>query len=293
MPELPEVETIRRDLQRHLSGKTLAAVLVCKPKLVRGSSGAAFARRAVGRQIRGIRRRGKLLIFRMDDPDLFLLVHLKMTGQLIYRHRHTLVGGGHGFPVVRAEELPNRTTHITFRFTDGSLLFFNDLRQFGYVQFVSGRQLASIEAAYGTEPLTAAFTPAALRRTLAGRATTLKSVLLNQSLLAGLGNIYADESCFRAKVRPTRRAGSITAAEAAALHRAIRDVLRQAIDARGTTFGNYRDGLGGEGKFISRLKVYGRAGKPCRRTVCRQTGATIIRTKISGRGTAYCPNCQR
>lgn len=288
MPELPEVETIRRDLVHVLRGKTFAAVHVRKPKLVQGGSAAAFSRRLRGQQIAAIRRRGKLLIFALEGADLFLLVHLKMTGQLIFRDARRLVGGGHGFPVVRREELPSRYTHVIFTFADGSALYFNDMRQFGYVRLVSSRQLKAIEATFGVEPLSAAFTPTLLQRQLTKRNITLKGVLLDQRAVAGLGNIYVDESCFRARVRPTRRAGRVTATETAVLHRAIRDVLAAAIKLRGTTFGNYRDGLGGEGKFISQLNVYGRAGEPCRR--CR---TVIRRTVVGGRGTAYCPSCQK
>ena len=292
MPELPEVETIRRDLMRVLRGKQIVSVRVRKPKLVRGVSAAVFSRRLRGQTVTDIRRRGKLLIFVLDTPDLFLLVHLKMTGQLIFRSTQVFVGGGHGYPVVRRGELPNSYTHVIFTFADGSTLYFNDLRQFGYMQLVSTEQLAAIEKAYGVEPLTAAFTPAELRRVLDARATALKNVLLDQRQIAGLGNIYVDESCFRAHVRPTRRAGRLSAQETTALHKAIRAVLQQAVTLRGTTFGSYRDGLGGAGKFISRLKVYGRAGEVCRRPACRQAGVVIQRVVVGGRGTAYCPNCQ-
>lgn len=288
MPELPEVETIRQDLARVLREKGVVRVAVCKAKLVRGGRPASFARRLRGKRIRTVRRRGKLLIFVLDDPDLFLLIHLKMTGQLIFRGKRRFIGGGHGYPLVGREELPNKYTHIIFYFADGGVLFFNDMRQFGYVQLVDEQALARVERAYGVEPLSPAFTPAALRAVLAGRGAALKSVLLDQRWIAGLGNIYADEACFLAHLRPTRRAKSVTRAEAVRLHRAIRRVLQAAIRLRGTTFGSYRDGFGGAGAFVSRLAVYGQAGQPCRRC-----GTTLRRVVVGGRGTVYCPACQR
>lgn len=287
MPELPEVETVRRDLARVLAGRRVARVAVRKAKLVRGGTG-SFARLLHGRRIRAVRRRGKLLIFVLDAPHLFLLIHLKMTGQLIFRSGGRLLAGGHGYPVVRRAELPNKYTHVTWHFTDGSALYFNDMRQFGYVQLVDGEKLAAIERAYGVEPLSRAFTPAALRAVLAGSGAALKSVLLDQRRIAGLGSIYVDEACFLADVRPTRRARSVTRAEVVRLHRAIRRVLQAAVKLRGTTFSSFRDGLGGLGAFAARLNVYGRAGQPCRRCV-----AKLSRVVIGGRGAVYCPACQR
>ena len=285
MPELPEVETIRRDLQRVLKGTRIARVEVRKRKLIRSNS-RTFGRDLRGQVIDRIDRRGKLLIFVLKDEKRYLLVHLKMTGQLIYRDKKKTVAGGHGYPLV--EQLPNKYSHIIIVFADKSRLYFNDMRQFGFMRLVNERELQEVLAAFGVEPLSRDFTVDRLQALLRGRRTALKNVLLNQSLIAGIGNIYVDEASFAAGVRPTRRADRVAKAEVKRLRGSIQSVLRRAITARGTTFGSYRDGLGGEGNFVHLLKVYGRAGERCKK--CRRS--RIKRVKLGGRGTAYCPTCQ-
>jgi len=286
MPELPEVETIRRDLSRVLRGRSISRVELRKDTMVDGPAG-LFASRLKSGEIRDIDRRGKLLIFHFaNDDDLHLLIHLKMTGQLVYEHADKLLGGGHGFPIVN--KLPNDYSHIIFSFHGGGRLFFNDARQFGFARLVDTETLERTLAGFGVEPLSAVFTPEVLQNIRRRRQASLKSVLLNQQLIAGLGNIYVDEVCFAAGVRPMRRAGKVTAAECQRLHRAIVDVLTAALAARGTTFGNYRDGLGGEGKFVRQLKVYGRGGQEC-----KQCGRRLQKVVVSQRGTVYCPVCQK
>ncbi len=285
MPELPEVETIRRDLSRVLPGQKIRTVKITKSKIVRGAV-SSFTKRLHRQVIKQINRRGKLLIFSFQYQDLFLLIHLKMTGQLIYRRGQKTVAGGHGWPLIN--ELPNKYTHAIFSFSDQSKLFFNDMRQFGYLRLVNPAQLKKITDQFGVEPLSHNFTPDLLYRLLHSRATSLKNVLLNQKLVAGLGNIYVDESCFKAGIRPTRKSHFITKQQVNRLYRAIRQVLQQSLRDRGTTFSDYRDGLGGEGKFVRRLRVYGRSGQSC-----KKCGTTIQKTKIAGRGTAFCPVCQQ
>ncbi|MDP3997519.1 MAG: bifunctional DNA-formamidopyrimidine glycosylase/DNA-(apurinic or apyrimidinic site) lyase [Candidatus Andersenbacteria bacterium] len=287
MPELPEVETIRRDLQKELRGRKIARVEVRKKKMVRGSAG-GLQMFLKGKSFSGIRRRGKLLIFAVAGGQRYLLVHLKMTGQLIFvdAKKEEVIAGGHSGPDM--EKLPNKYSHIIWHFTDGSVLYFNDLRQFGFGRLVDESALAAVLAAYGVEPLEKKFTAAKLTEILGKRQTTLKSVLLNQALIVGLGNIYVDEACFYAGVRPTRRAGSLTAAEIKQLYRGIGHVLRQSLKHRGTTFNSFRDGTGKRGNFVSKLKVYRRTGEKCKR--CK--GGIITRVKVSGRGTHFCPACQ-
>jgi len=176
---------------------------------------------------------------------------------------------------------------ISFR--DGSKLYFNDMRQFGYMMVVNKKTLNNLLSDYGVEPLSRKFTFDELRRVLSKRKSALKTVLMNQKLIAGIGSIYADEACFMAGTRPIRRAGKVTAAETKKLRRAIVDVLRRAINKRGTTFGSYRDGLGGEGNFVKYLKVYGREGEKCRK--CKQ--GVIKRVRVGGRGAHFCPVCQK
>jgi formamidopyrimidine-DNA glycosylase len=197
------------------------------------------------------------------------------------------VAGGHGYPLV--EELPNKFTHVVIGFRDGSKLYFNDMRQFGYMMVVKRKVLDSMLDDYGVEPLADEFTVEELRRVLSKRKAALKTVLLNQKLIAGIGSIYADEACFMAGVRPTRRAEKVTLAEAKRLRRAIVDVLKKAIDKRGTTFGSFRDGLGGEGNFVRYLKVYRREGEVCKK--CKR--GEIKRVKVGGRSAHFCPVCQK
>jgi formamidopyrimidine-DNA glycosylase len=185
-------------------------------------------------------------------------------------------------------ELPNRYSHVIFSFVGGAKLFFNDMRQFGYLRVVNYQELKEVKAQYGIEPLTDDFSWKTLLLILQKRKTALKNVLLDQKVIAGLGNIYVDEACFAANIRPWRRADRISREEVKKLERAIRRILKLAIENRGTTFGDYRDGLGGEGNFVKKLKVYGRVGKLCKR--CKKVD--IKKVRVGGRGTSYCPVCQ-
>ncbi len=291
MPELPEVETIRRGLQAKIKGRKIARVAVRNQKIVRGSA-AALRRALAGARFGPISRRGKLLIFTLQKQGtqhspLFLLLHLKMTGQLIYRDQKKMLVGGHGWPPVTAS-LPNKYSHLIIEFANRSNLFFNDMRQFGFVQLVTKEQLGAVLAGYGLEPLTASFTTDTLRRALRWRSTSIKACLLNQSIVAGVGNIYADEICFAARLRPQRRASSLTRREVAAIATVTPKILRRAITYGGTTWRNYRDADGGVGSFVRLLKVYGRSGK-----MCVRCGTVLQRARVAGRGTVYCPLCQR
>lgn len=289
MPELPEVETIRRGLAGRLTGKKITAVEVKKERLVRGSK-ATFRKALLGQKIAGIERRGKLLAFRLDpnSDKKYLLIHLKMTGQLIYRFGSQTVLGGHG-EGVQPEELPNKYSYIIFTFADGSKLFFNDRRQFGYMKVASAEEKEAIWQAFGIDPLDRRlYSWERFRQALGGRKTLLKMVLLNQRVIAGIGNIYADEICFAAKVRPQRRISSLREAELKALYKASLKIITAAVRARGTTFSDYRDAAGRMGGFHKLLKVYGRGGAACVRD-----GATLKKIRAAGRGTVYCPICQR
>jgi len=309
MPELPEVETIRRDLSGLIAGRTIAAVHIISPSSVRPSA-ALFKKGLVGRKVVAVNRRAKLLILALSgDPvrktsGRFLLIHLKMTGQLIYRDKiiravggHSLSDGSGSLTGALGGELPNKHTRVILDFQpsgrSGKMpsghLFFNDLRRFGYLKIVDAPELARIlERDYGPEPLTPEFSLAGFSTRLKNRRLNLKAFLLNQKLIAGLGNIYADEALFAAGLRPTRLAASLTARETDRLFQAIIRVLKSALKHRGTTFNNYRDSAGRKGNFSRRLKVYGRGGAPC--LVC---GRPIVRIRLAGRGTHYCSHCQK
>ena len=173
-------------------------------------------------------------------------------------------------------------------FADGARLHFNDLRAFGYMKIVQKEEMERVKERFGIEPLTTSFTLAEFTNRLKERKTSIKAALMNQALFAGLGNIYADESCFAAGIRPARRAVALTRQEIKRLYEAIQRVLKRAIKERGTTFNNYLDPYGRKGNFIKQLKVYGRGGEACKR--CQ---TTLKKIKVAGRGTVFCPRCQR
>ena len=246
----------------------------------------AFARFLIGKKFIDIGRIGKLLIFVLSKKGNYLLVHLKMTGQLIYRQGEEMIAGGHSDPW--AVESPNNYTRVVFVFADKSTLYFNDLRRFGYLHLVDGKELLKIRSKYGIEPLAKEFTLENFLSCLQNKKTSIKSALLNQRLFAGIGNIYADESCFLAGIRPTMEVSKLTGAQANKLHRSIESVIRKSISNRGTTFNSYVDSDGLIGGFKKLLNVYGRAGEKCRR--CK---AIVKKIKLSGRGTHFCPGCQK
>ena len=283
MPELPEVETIRRDLDAKLRGARVRQVEVRLAKIT-SPKGREFAKKLRGARIREVKRRAKLLALVLNKG--IILIHLKMTGQLVLRHHQQIIFGGH--TIVGAHELPNKYTHVIFYFTNGDELYFNDLRQFGYLKLMTSAAAQKILDEYGLEPLSRDFTLEKFAEILKKRRSgKLKSVLMDQSLFAGIGNIYADESCFLARVRPARRAPSLNRKELRALWLAIKSVLKLSIKHRGTSFNTYVDSQGQAGNFVKYLKVYGRGGEPCK--VC---GTILKRTVLAGRGSVYCPKCQ-
>lgn len=290
MPELPEVETVRRDLEV-LVGQTLKNLKIITPKTA--SHPAAFFKAALlGKRVKEIGRRGKLLIVSFVSGEQ-LLIHLKMTGQLIYEAPGRKIAGGHSERPGSYEEavggpLPNHHTRAILEFSRGRL-FFNDLRRFGYLKLVTQEELTLIIAKnYGPEPLEKEFSLAYLSASLKRRKRNIKAVLLDQKVIAGLGNIYVDESLFAAGILPGRLAPSLKPQEIAKLHQAINRIIKQAINFRGTTFSDYVDSRGRRGNFSQKLMVYGRGQKSC--LVC---GRPLIKSKLAGRGTHYCPNCQK
>jgi len=285
MPELPEVETIRKDLQRRIVNKKISKIEILRSKIIQGQN-RIFKKTLKGDSIKSVKRRGKLLILPLKISERFLLVHLKMTGQLIYQSGGKIVAGGHNVP--KLNKLPNKYTRVWFRFADGSQLFFNDLRMFGYLKLVDDVGLKKVLDNFGIEPLTKGFTLEKFTSILKGRKKSIKAVLLDQSLVAGIGNIYADESCFRAGIRPSRLASKLSAKEIRKLFQACNYIIQKAIKYRGTSSSDYVDASGQKGGFFRLLKVYKRDGQKCRK--CRL--AVIKRIRLAGRGTHYCPRCQ-
>ena len=291
MPELPEVETIRRGLVQRVLKKKIRGVEIRAEKVVKNDP-KEFIRTLTGNTFTKIDRRGKLLILHLRgvkraEKPRFLLIHMKLTGQLIYQQGETLVAGGHYAPSL-AHPLPHRHTRVIFEFADGSRLFFNDLRKFGVLKIVDRAARDLVLAAYGVEPLSREFTWERFQKALGRRQAPLKAVLRNQALIAGLGNIYVEEVAWHARVSPSRRVARLTETERKNLFRAIPKVLIEAIAWGGTTFRHFRNSQGKEGNYSDRLRAYGRSRKACRRC-----GGVMVRTTVAQRGTTYCPRCQK
>jgi formamidopyrimidine-DNA glycosylase len=273
MPELPEVETVRRSLIDKIVGQRVRSLRVTDfPGVLAGARVEDVLARLEGRAVRGIRRRAKYLIIDLDD-DTAIVVHLRMTGRL---------------RAVPHDEPPLRFERLAIEFANGLDLRFSDQRKFGRVIHVDSDDLVLLEQRLGREPLERGFTAAWLAERLGRRPGKIKAVLLDQGLIGGLGNIYVDESLFRAGIHPERRANTLAPEEVRRLHRSIRGVLRAAINGRGTTFSSFEDAEGNAGRYGGRLLVYGRGDKgPCTRC-----GTPLVRTVVGGRGTSHCPRCQ-
>lgn len=287
MPELPEVETIRRDLLPVLVKKKIISVDIFHAAPVKDGE-KKFKAALQNKTIKNIERIGKLLMFELSDSN-FLLIHLKMTGQLIYQKRAQILAGGHSFSSFDAGKLPDKYTWVRFGLQDGAVLYFNDMRKFGYLKIATLDQKEKIVSAYGIEPLTPRFTFARFNNLLEKRNAPVKSVLLNQALIAGIGNIYADESCFAAGIFPGVKANKMNLVEKKRLFAAIKTILKKAIKYKGTTFKNYLGAHGRKGNFSDFLRVYQKDGAICVR--CRQ--GEIRSIKIAGRSSRYCPVCQK
>ncbi len=277
MPELPEVETIRRQLLPRVAGRRFTRVRVCHPRAVRAhTSTDDFIRLLCHTTVQDIIRRGKALLFLLDSGRA-LLVRLGMSGQLVLR---------------TPDDPPAPHTHVFLTLDDGTELRYIDPRTFGQMAVVESHDPDRlIELAhYGLEPLDDSFTPEALRAALAGTHALIQVALMDQTRVAGIGKIYADEACFLAGINPRRTADSLTDAEVRRLHRAIRDVLCRAVEARGTSSQDaaYRDASGQTGAFQHQLHVYQRAGHPC-----RTCGTLIEYRPLQGRRMHFCPRCQR
>lgn len=286
MPELPEVETIVRGLKNTILKKKIIEIDIGLKKIVK-SSLRKFKLDLKNNKFTDIKRRGKLFIFELAREEKYLLIHLRMTGQLIYKKNKKITAGGHGYPN-DFNDLPNKHSHIIFYFKDGSQLFFNDQRQFGVIQLVHKDELKYVDAKFGVEPLDRKFTIKKFKDILKTRKGSIKAFLLNQKFIAGLGNIYTDEVLFFAGVLPNRKIDSLSEREIGQIHKGIKSILAKAIKYRGTAFNNYVDVRGRKGNFLKMLKVYRREGEKCLR--CKKN--IIQKTKIAGRGTRFCKTCQ-
>ncbi len=273
MPELPEVEQVRISLLPHIKGKKIESVRVDVPKMIHHPDIETFCREISGRQIVDVGRKGKYLRLELEK-GMYLLVHLRMTGALL------------ALPKGNAEP---PFTRMAFILSGNENLYFSDIRKFGTVELIGLDDYR--DAGYemlGPEPLEDAMDAAYLRAKAKGKITRVKSFILDQSVIAGLGNIYADESLFVAHIRPTRRVDRLTKKEWETLALAIKQVIAQGLRHHGTTFRNYQDADGKMGDNAAYLNVYHHKGEPC--PLC---GTLLKQIKVAGRGSVYCPHCQR
>lgn len=317
MPELPEVETIRRGLEKYVVGYTIEDVDVRLPKMVVGK-----VQNIIGAKIQSVRRFGKGLVIDLDN-GYSLAIHVKMTGQLIFRKvppsfAPPMAGLRKGKRVRRVEdsvgELPGKHTHVIFKLktnpstslrrkseerkkmlrvaqhdNERAYLYYNDQRQFGWVKILKTADVSVLPffKSLGKEPLKD-LTRKDFAQVVASAKQPVKIVIMDQARIAGIGNIYANDALFRAKINPKRAANSLTKAETKELFDAIEAVLQKGIEAGGASEWHYVDVLGGKGKYQNFFLVYGKDGKPCSRC-----GTTIERIKLGGRGTFFCPQCQQ
>lgn len=287
MPELPEVETVRRGLHELIIGREVKSARHDSPKSF-PNSGADVEQFLIGAKITEVRRRAKVLLIDLSTAYT-LVIHLKMTGQMVFRGE-AVFGAGHPNDSLIGE-LPDRSTRVTLEFTDGSHLYFNDQRKFGWMKLLPTLEVPNIDfmKKVGPEPLEAEFTADEFAARFTRRArTSVKAALLDQTVVAGVGNIYADEALWGAKIHPKRLVNTITKAEFKKLYTELRAVMNLAIEKGGSTDKNYVNAEGKRGSYMDFARVFRREGKACPRC-----DAEIIKFKHTGRGTHVCPVCQQ
>ena len=297
MPELPETETLARDLNAGLVGRVVARIEVPHADVLRGVTARTLARRLAGREFKRVWRRAKAVVLELSsmgsdsidlvrerrptglrrsiesDPIAFLVVVPRFTGGLLLRDS--------GVP-------DDRYDVVRFRLVDGSTLAYRDVRRLGTLTLFSAGEFSTFDARLGKEPLDPEFTPGELSALLRTSTQPVKKVLMDQRRIAGVGNIYANESLWAAGIDPSRAARTLDPADVDRLHGALVDILLRAIEARGTTFRDYRDASGNRGEFVRQLAAYGRGGEPCTRCGTRLT----MTHEIDGRATVFCHRCQ-
>lgn len=273
MPELPEVETVRKGLVHLVKGKRIDNVDVRWTKIIEAPEVPTFQELVKGQTIEDIQRRGKYLIFKLTDFDL--ISHLRMEGKYEFFESNPIV---------------DKHTHVIFHFSDGTQLHYHDVRKFGRMALVGKNQSETYKGILrlGPEPLPEKFTLAGFTEQLKKSHKAIKPLLLDQRLVTGLGNIYVDEALWQAKIHPEQPANTLTDKEVKKLRQAIIEVLSKAVAAGGTTIRTYLNALGEAGKFQLSLNVYGQTGKPCPRC-----GTPIVKLKVAQRGTHICPTCQK
>ena len=287
MPELPEVETVRRGLETLVIGRVIRSVGVLDSPKSFPNASADVDEFMIDAEITAVRRRAKVLLIDLST-GYTLVIHLKMTGQLVYRGDQVF-GAGHPTDSLIGE-LPDHSTRVMIEFMDNSWLYFNDQRKFGWIKLIPTIGVPNIDfmKKVGPEPLEADFTPEQFAARFTRRArTNIKAALLDQTVIAGVGNIYADESLWGARISPKRKVADITQAEFETLYDELRYVMNLAIEKGGSTDKNYVNAEGKRGSYMDFARVFRQEGLPCPRC-----GTTIEKIKWAGRGTHFCPVCQ-
>lgn len=275
MPELPEVQTIVTGLNEILKGKTITNTYIYDDMVIGYPDKKQFIEKSKDKKIMSISRRGKYIIVNFDNNQYRLVIHLRMSGKLLYKER---------------QEGREKHTHVVFEFNDNTDLRFNNVRKFGRLYFIEDDKFENAGNIdnLGLEPLSDKFSLKLFKEMLDKRKGMIKPLLMNQEFIAGIGNIYADEALFLAKIRPDRKANNLKEKEIKALYKQLRKILRKGIKMGGTSISDYVNALGETGKFQKELNVYQREGQKCK--IC---GEEIQKKKISGRSTRFCPNCQK
>ncbi len=283
MPELPEVQTVVNGLANKIIGKVFFNTRVLVPRMVSTN----LKKSLINKKVLGVVRRAKMIVMELNH-NYYLVIHLKMTGQLIYIDQHgKAVGGGH--PINYEVTKPNKFTRIILYFKNSSFLLYNDVRKFGWLKLLKREEYLKLSAKHGLEPLSKEFTLNKFKEILESRPKSkIKQLLLDQGKIVGLGNIYVDECLFKAKIKPMRAVLSLKGKELSRLYLAIKLTLNEAIKCGGTSVSTFINSSGEKGKYVEKLKVYGRGNLSC--YSCKNK---LKKIKIAGRGTVYCSKCQK
>lgn len=288
MPELPEVETIRRDLGAKIVGRKITDVSFLWPKTLRDTPEKDFRKKVLGRRITSVDRRAKLLVMALSGGEN-LIFHMKMTGHLLVGPDTEKVDerGNWVNPKAELSDRYNQYVRAVFWLSGGMMMAFSDLRKFGYVKLANQKKLKAILSEYGPEPLSDGYDQKCLEEIFCRGGRAIKKVLIDQASVAGIGNIYADEILFASRVHPEKKAKDLSRAEVERIVKKSCLVIEKAIKLRGTSYSDYRDTAGRKGDFEKELKVYGRAKEKC-----YHCNRRIRRIVVGGRGTHFCPGCQ-
>ncbi len=280
MPELPEVETIKRGLQNKIVNLKIKDIKVLNPNSFQGDT-----QKAEKQKVNKVWRRAKVLGLDLDN-NLTLLFHLKMSGQLVYQGKRLFVGG-HPTQDMK-DQMPNRSTRVIFTFSDNSKLYFNDQRKFGWIKLLDQIKDLTFLKDLGPEPLDKSFTVEVLKEKISKRKNmAVKVAIMDQTLISGVGNIYASEACFDAKIDPKKKVGNLSEPEFRALHQGIIKSLEDGITHGGSSRAHFVNAGGEKGYFLDYANVYNREGD-----LCKRCGGMIKKIQLGGRGTYFCPNCQ-